>query len=90
MNIFTDKNTFARNWGLWLPLLTLLFIFSACAGQAVVEVENTPTADPTPEATVTVAATATPSPAQPGELTVDVAVSTGEINPMVYGANYGP
>lgn len=67
----------------------VLFVFvilalAACAGETAVDVE------PTPENTPTPVATATPMVAADGELAVDVAVTKGKINPMVYGANYGP
>jgi len=88
MKNFEYKKAPAKNLILWLALLTVAIIFTACAGETTVS-EETPT--PTlPTATATPAPTSTPALASPGELTVDVAVTNGEINPMVYGANYGP
>jgi hypothetical protein len=88
----SNRTISAQNFILWNLLLIFAIIFTACGGQTAVPVQNTPIpeATDTPASTPTPPPTATPSLAQPGELTVDTAITKGEINPMVYGANYGP
>ncbi|MBE2221261.1 MAG: hypothetical protein IAF02_06960 [Anaerolineae bacterium] len=91
-----NKHRSVPNLVQWFLLFIAAIIFTACGGETAVTVQNTPAPAATPEATETLAPTetpaptATPSPAQPGELTVDVAITNGNINPLVYGANYGP
>ncbi len=86
MKTSQNKKTSAPHLVQWFALIIFVILFTACAGETAVEVENTPT----PEATATIAPTPTPAPAQPGALTVDAAITEGEINPLIYGANYGP
>lgn len=87
-----NKNNFVPTLVQVLILFTLVIVFTACGGETAVPVQNTstPAATDTPAPTETPAPTATPSPAKVGELTVDTAINKGAINPMVYGANYGP
>ena len=82
-----NKKPFIRKIYQWLLLLSFVIIFSACANNTANPVDE---ATSTSAATATIAPTATPPMAAPGELVVDAAMSNGAINPLVYGANYGP
>ncbi len=85
MHDFISRDGLGRKRAWWLLLVVLVVGLAACAAQAVNEAPSEPSPVP-----VTAPAPAAPAPAAAGELTVDVGMAMGTINPLVYGANYGP
>lgn len=66
----------------------LLLVLVACSQRPTVS--NDPTAVPTPTSLPTPPPTPIPATALPNQLYVNVGIARGLINPLVYGASYGP